>query len=294
MPVTPIGITKSGNTPQDFTSNGSFIGGDTTSSTSYSEYSYSIPGNYYNEQVWIAIQCISIDAWYLYVDAISLPALGFFEGFEEKGWPPSGWTHIQTHSVTWELTSQPVHSGNYSAVCPYDPDLAGQQDEWLISPTLDLTGYSQLNLTFWWAMSYYWAVTMDNYDCNVYISTDDGFTWNLLWNEDQIGEFTNWIWYPTYLDLSQYAGEQYVRIGFQYYGLDGADLVLDDITLTETSFGKEWVPFIVSANPGTKCEMLPKSRDTTGQHHASRRLSATRITIWDRLAPSCGMAVTPA
>ncbi|MBN2541874.1 choice-of-anchor J domain-containing protein, partial [bacterium] len=161
--------------------------------------------------------------------------LPFFEGFEDNIIPPPGWQHIQTNpTYTWEIDDYNPHTGIFYTSCLYDPALA-PQDEWLITPYLDFSGITtDIYLSFWWMMSYYWAVDpYDYYDLTVFVSTDSGDTWIPIWNEDGIGVFTSWEWYDvsfgTHVDLSAYAGEPAVLIGFQYTGTDGAQLALDDI-----------------------------------------------------------------
>lgn len=163
------------------------------------------------------------------------------EGFEGGVIPPSGWTLQQTNpTYTWEIDDYDPHSGTYCASCFYDPALV-PQDEWLITPSMDFTPHAGdgIFLSFWWLMSYYWGVDpYDNYDLNVKISIDGGTSWTLLWNEDTVGVFDNWMWYDTtfgtHIDLTSYSTESNVLIGFQYEGVDGAQLSLDDILIYTT------------------------------------------------------------
>jgi small subunit ribosomal protein S12 len=100
------------------------------------------------------------------------------EGFEGGVIPPAGWTHIQLNAVeTWVIDTYTPNSGIYHADCQYDSTYSGPQSEWLITPSMDFTPYNQVTLSFWWFMSYYWGVTpYDNYDLNVYVSTDNATT----------------------------------------------------------------------------------------------------------------------
>ena len=159
-----------------------------------------------------------------------------FEDFEEGKFPPDGWT-LKQHNLneTWHL-NESSHSGFYSASCNYDENYSDIQDEWLITPPLDFTGYRDIILSFWWSCNYYWSVDpYDNFDINVLISLDNGDSWLLLWNESSVGNFTSYEWYNTafgtYIDLSEYYDETNVLIGFQYYGVDGFTAYLDDITI---------------------------------------------------------------
>ncbi|MBE3138005.1 MAG: choice-of-anchor J domain-containing protein [Thermoplasmata archaeon] len=187
------------------------------------------------------------------------------EGFEGGVLPPAGWTSIITNpSWTWVISTTNLHSGTYGADCQYDPALV-PQDEWLITPSMDFRGYTSLYLSFWWMMSYYWGVTpYDNYDLNVKISTDDGTTWTLIWNEDTIGTFTSWQWYNTTLgtpvNLAAYIGQASVKIGFQYEGFDGAQMGLDDILIYGEGGGADTTP------PETHCSF---NGTLEGDHYIS-------------------------
>jgi len=160
------------------------------------------------------------------------------ENFTDMTMPPSGWTHIQNNSDdTWYIDDTDPHNEPYCGTCYHDN---GLQDEWLITPSLDFKGgdYTEIYLRFWWYTSYYEAVHMDYHDLNVSISTDGGTNWTLIWNEDNIGRFYSWVWYDTTfgepIDLSAYADETDVRIGFQYYsaeGVEGREYSIDDIVV---------------------------------------------------------------
>jgi PKD repeat protein len=157
------------------------------------------------------------------------------EGFEGGVIPPTGWIHNQYNPVeTWQIETWDPHSGTYYANCLYDSTYTDIQDEWLISPSMDLSTYTNTELSFWWYGSYYWSVSpYDNYDLIVYVSTSGSSgPWTQIWDEHDHGTFDNWIWYNEILSLSAYDGESDVRLGFNYYGYDGAEFAIDDILVT--------------------------------------------------------------
>ncbi len=163
------------------------------------------------------------------------------EDFEEGLIPPTGWKHIVNNSnCSWEIGIHNCHGGIYSVKCLNDVQ-NNSQDEWLVTPILDFRNYSEIYLSFWWFLSYYWAVSpYDFYDLNVKISIDGGFNWEILWEEDTFSSsFENWNWYNTSfgepIDLSQYTNKNNISIGFQYLGVNGAQLNIDDIVI----YGKE-------------------------------------------------------
>ena len=159
-----------------------------------------------------------------------------FEDFEGGVVPPTGWTlDAQNTSYTWKLATYDPYNGSNYTNCEYDPALT-PQDEWLISPVVDLTtSGSTWQLEFHWYMSYYWGVSpYDNYDLEVWISTDGGTTFStMLWTEPTT-TFTNWTWYDVIIDLTPYLTETNVAFGFRYVGSDGAEGAFDYISVNDT------------------------------------------------------------
>lgn len=155
------------------------------------------------------------------------------EGFETAV-PPAGWTLTQVNtSETWTLSTAIVpNSGAASAQVVYDPALV-PQDETLTTPVLDLSASVNPRLKFWFNMSYYWAIDPnDNYD--FVVSATDGTTETVLWQEADFGVFDSFVWYEVELNLAAYAGQSNVQIIFNYNGVDGASLNLDDVLVEET------------------------------------------------------------
>jgi hypothetical protein len=156
----------------------------------------------------------------------------FTESFED-GY--SQWTIQSTSTTTWDLGENEVdgssHDGTYFMNCTYDESLA-VQDEKLISPTFDFTGKTNPTLSFWAALSYYWSVDPNpNYHLVVSVSIDGGNTYTQLWDSQTIGEFENWEYLNGTPDISMVAGQSNVKFLFNYLGQDGAQVMLDDITI---------------------------------------------------------------
>ncbi len=166
------------------------------------------------------------------------------EGFED-GWPPSGWSVIQTHTGTgqptpsyWTQSDYYVHSGAYSAGLWWD---YGHQDEWLITPPVGIAG--TCSLTFW-TYGYKGSTYGDHYW--VKVSTDGGSNWDEVFD---LSAFTlpdtgwNTFQDPYTIDLSAYSG-QTVNIAFHAEDPpdnDGLWYVwfVDDIELN--SYGGGWL-----------------------------------------------------
>ncbi len=156
-----------------------------------------------------------------------------WEGFEGGTVPPPNWTAVVNNPYTWEIDDYNPYEGTYNASCYYDDSYTGTQDEWLISPAIDLSGESGWKLEFVWMGSYYWSVDpYDNCDLEVWISTDGGANFTTkLWCEEDVGEFTTFTWYEATVDLSAYSTESNVKLGFRYYGYDGAQFSIDAISV---------------------------------------------------------------
>lgn len=171
------------------------------------------------------------------------PSALLTEDFEGGAVPPAGWTADTTNyggpTYTWHLGTS-SYEGSYAAQVLYDPALS-PQDEYLISPAMDLsTKGSSWHVYFYWMMSYYWGVSpYDNYELELWISTDGGSSWAAkLWCEDDVGVFTNFTWYLADVDLNAYLSETDVKLGWRYYGADGAQAVIDYISVDTPPIGR--------------------------------------------------------
>jgi hypothetical protein len=99
----------------------------------------------------------------------------------------------------------------------------GVQDECLITPVLDFSGYKKIYLQFLWYSNRYTARGIDVIDFNVSISIDGGKNWIVIWTDNSLNYnlFSSYVWHDTtfnnHIDLSEYCGNSSVLIGFQYY-----------------------------------------------------------------------------
>ncbi len=155
-----------------------------------------------------------------------------YEGFEGGVVPPSGWSEVVTNrSYNWDIAIFGIpHSGDYAANVEYDDK---NQDEWLLSPELDLT---QATLSFWSQGSIYWCRdTYDNCDLKVWIVVGDVGGGDDIYLGKADGDWpASWTWAQTTFDLTSFLPSGPVRIGFEYAGNDGAQILLDDILLDGT------------------------------------------------------------
>jgi len=175
------------------------------------------------------------------------------EGFEEATFPPTGWTHVQTNATeTWTTYTLDTHSGAQAASCEYDDNVQAQ-DEVLMTPVIDLSSLTVPELSFWFNMSYYWAIDPNNnYDIKVQATTDGGTTTTDLWSEADYGVFNSWTWYEVKLNLAAYASTANFQLIFRYEGTDGAQAILDDISIQDRP----------TAAPGCASNLVPADAGT--------------------------------
>ncbi len=125
--------------------------------------------------------------------------------------PPTGWTRT-SNGVGWKfganLGSQYWHIPSHTKYAAANDDAAGQNNDgsvdYLISPAIDLSGYTTVLLKF--------AKFFDGkYDqlASVEISTDGGNNWTSVYTVPKDDE-----WAEKVISLSNYAGQSNVMIGF--------------------------------------------------------------------------------
>jgi hypothetical protein len=148
------------------------------------------------------------------------------ENFTDGTMPPADWELDQTNPTeTWHIDntiphypsalskpSATVHRGSSTAL----------QDEWLITPNLDLSKYNDIFLNFYSYTCFYVTAYKRYVELNVKVSTDGGANWTNAWSFDDMYDlehhFNDWTWYLQSVNLSSYAaGENNVKIAIQYY-----------------------------------------------------------------------------
>lgn len=158
---------------------------------------------------------------------------------------------------TWYWTNETGFLGPYAgegyARIAYS---LSPQDEWMISPVLDLSMVGAPSLIFYWSLSYTYSIDpFDNYDFIVKVTTD-GENWTPIWDESMVGLFENWIYYEQFINLQEYQGESYFQFAFNYVGTDGAAAYLDEVMIDmETSISPqnpEANKTLIYPNPASK------------------------------------------
>ncbi|HPQ35826.1 MAG TPA: hypothetical protein PK563_15135, partial [Tenuifilaceae bacterium] len=144
---------------------------------------------------------------------------------------PGTWTIIANHAEYYSNWNDDSGAQTYAAVWYMDAD---PMDEWLITPSMDFTGIvDDITLSFDFASSYFWNVTVDAADIMVKVSTDGGTTWSApLWQEDDYGVFGEFdMWRTVNVNLNAYQGAANVKIAFHYLGADGDGFMLDNVVV---------------------------------------------------------------
>ena len=107
-----------------------------------------------------------------------------FESVTGDSFPFHGWTvKVQDTSSTWKQYTYYnwKNEGNDSKHAYISNDWKGAQDEYLISPAVDLSGTRDGVLTFDFAYGEY-GIKNKTFTATVEASTDGGKTWNAIWN----------------------------------------------------------------------------------------------------------------
>lgn len=136
------------------------------------------------------------------------------ENFGGENFPPTGWT---LESVgAWDTTWFNVPNSDIGAAVYWDNTI--NQDERLISPSLNLTTYSTAYLAFQPRMFYLPMIEDDLGDFFVKISTDNGVNWITLWDDSQFDFNSPGNTQTINLDISNYTGAnmEQVKIMFQF------------------------------------------------------------------------------
>jgi hypothetical protein len=149
------------------------------------------------------------------------------EGFEAGVVPPSGWTHVQTHiTQTWKVGIGSPHSGSRFADVQY---VDANQDELLISPSFTTTWGA---VSLWSFGSLEWCRDgSDNCDLEIWLvkgSWGGGDDVQLGLADD---DWTStWTWSRSSFAFN--ALGQPARVALRYVGRNGAQVGVDDITVS--------------------------------------------------------------
>jgi hypothetical protein len=146
------------------------------------------------------------------------------ENFTDGNIPPVGnlgiWDMETAGGKTWKIDYiKPNSPPNCTRV--RREDNIYQQDECLITPTMDFSIYTdeEIFLDFYFMGDKYTSIWIDNVDYNVSVSVDNGNNWELIWNERDLTweEWSSGEWKRiSDIDITKYKGNSSVLICFQY------------------------------------------------------------------------------
>ena len=213
------------------------------------------------------------------------------EGFESGQVPPSGWSsQVQNSSATWKVLSTGAHTGAYAATV--EPS-SQQQDEWLLTPELNLI---TATLSFWsFGDPVRCRDTYNNCDLFVYLVVGDvgGMDDVYIGKADDVWP-SNRTWAQSTFDLTPKLPGGPVRIGFQYFGQNGAQVGLDDVRLEGVgSVDLPWLsasPVSGTVSPGAS-RTVGVTLDAAGMSPGAHT-AALRIRTNDPARPEVSLPVT--
>ena len=151
------------------------------------------------------------------------------EDFEENSFPANGWSVKSTVAdKTWY---QGTEYGSKMAMV--DLSKTEQQNEWLISPAIDLSKQAtKAGIVFDFYTNYYWSVTNHHHNLKVMASTN-GTDWEQiwqLWDWNQKNEFGAWEKTQAKVTIpDKFQNAESVQFAFVYEGKDSTSLWMDNI-----------------------------------------------------------------
>lgn len=176
----------------------------------------------------------------------------FSEDFDGTTFPPTGWSVSSGSNSTVTDPDQEWHQeangnpGNCASVLYVNS--VDTHDEYLMSPVINLSSVtsSSLRLTWEFNTSQYWHVTPnDNVDITLEVSLDGGVTFtDTIWQEDDATLLANslldlnwetYVWTAAYTDITNLIGETQVVFAWHYYGIDGAQFNMDNVSIDDVN-----------------------------------------------------------
>lgn len=170
----------------------------------------------------------------------TVDSLQYLYNYEPPAWPPNCWSVTSVSDSTWTYGYSLNPPVTHLTFCNWHPTQA--QNEWLVTPPIDLSQVTHPALSFNWMTSYLWNVDYDNANLDLLISTDGGTTWltDTLFSEDKIGLFADWEWYFSQVDLAAYSSQSQVKFAFVYTGTDGDAFAIDNFMVGPANDSTSW------------------------------------------------------
>ena len=169
-----------------------------------------------------------------------VPGVYFANDFEDADFPTRGWSVASkaTSSMTWEKGSLTDLNNTSVAVVTNDYEdwsNSNKQDEYLITPAVDLNGKKAV-LTFDFAFGRY-AITSGQMKLTVEASTDGGETWDTIWNAADIPNLSGWYYSGSAeVTVPTLYCKENVRFAFHYSrskDAEGDKAAIDNVALKD-------------------------------------------------------------
>ena len=194
-----------------------------------------------------------------------------FESVTGESFPFHGWSlkGVNTNGYTWKQQTywnwKDVNDTKHAYIS--DDWNGGAQDEYLISPAVNLTG-KEATLSFDYGYGYYGAQNK-TYTATVEVSTDGGQTWTALWNffDSYNGEKSGVVSGRKELAIpAQYAVDG-VQFAFHYVNPthETGPLAVDNVKLTAPGGSSETVTLTTTASDGGTVAPAGQTTYVSGQ-----------------------------
>ena len=180
-----------------------------------------------------------------------------FHGWTLKGVNPNGYTWKQYTYYNWKSLGNDTKHAYIS-----DDWNGGPQDEWLISPSVNLSGTRDGVLYFDYAYGIY-GIKNKTFTATVEASTDGGQTWTPIWNfqDSYTGQETSGYALAGSAEVkvpAQYAVDG-VQFAFRYVNTthDTAPLAVDNVKLMAVEDGPVAQKYTITATAGEGGSITP-------------------------------------
>ena len=180
-----------------------------------------------------------------------------FHGWTLKGVNPNGYTWKQYTYYNWKSLGNDTKHAYIS-----DDWNGGPQDEWLISPSVNLSGTRDGVLYFDYAYGIY-GIKNKTFTATVEASTDGGQTWTPIWNfqDSYTGQETSGYALAGSAEVkvpAQYAVDG-VQFAFRYVNTthDTAPLAVDNVKLMAVEDGPVARKYTITATAGEGGSITP-------------------------------------
>ena len=197
-----------------------------------------------------------------------------FHGWTLKGVNPNGYTWKQYTYYNWKSLGNDTKHAYIS-----DDWNGGPQDEWLISPSVNLSGTRDGVLYFDYAYGIY-GIKNKTFTATVEASTDGGQTWTPIWNfqDSYTGQETSGYALAGSAEVKvpdQYAVDG-VQFAFRYVNTthDTAPLAIDNVKLMAVEDGPVAQKYTITATAGEGGSITPAG-EVSVKEGASQKYTIT-------------------